>query len=154
MRYLPAIMLLATLGAAQDDHHGDMNMRGDRVMGFSREKTTHHFELRQDGGLIEVRANDPADTVSRDQICAHLPHIAKMFSAGDFQAPMLIHGVDPPGTAVMTRLKDRIHYKYEETERGGMVKIVSGDAEAVAAIHQFLKFQIEDHKTGDSVEIQ
>jgi hypothetical protein len=103
--------------------------------------------------LIDIRANVPADTVTRDQIRAHLPHIAKMFADGNFHAPMLIHGVDPPGTAAMARLKGEIHYKYEETERGGVVTIASDNAEAISAIHEFLKFQIEDHRTGDSVEV-
>jgi len=47
--------------------------------------------LAKDGGAIEVTANDPNDTESRDQIRQHLTHIAMMFSAGSFNAPMLIH---------------------------------------------------------------
>lgn len=154
MRYLLLAVLFAARIAAQDGHHGDVNMRGDHVMGFSHDKTTHHFELRKTGGEISVSANAEGDKESRDQIRAHLPHIAKMFAAGDFNAPMLIHGVDPPGAAVMTRLKDEIRYTYEETERGGAVKIVSANPEAVEAIHQFLRFQIQDHKTGDSTEVR
>jgi len=34
------------------------------VMGFSHEKTTHHFQLYKDGGAIQVTVNDPA-TFSR-----------------------------------------------------------------------------------------
>lgn len=49
-------------------------------MGFSHEKTTHHFELRYDGGAIDVRANDVHDSRSRDEIRAHFRHIARMFA--------------------------------------------------------------------------
>jgi hypothetical protein len=28
------------------------------------------------------------------------------------------------------------------------------DAQALAAIHRFLRFQIQDHQTGDSLEVQ
>jgi len=35
--------------------------RGERVMGFSHEKTTHHFLLYPDGGEINVGATDSAD---------------------------------------------------------------------------------------------
>jgi hypothetical protein len=66
-----------------------MNERGDHVMGFDHTKTTHHFRLLADGGSIEVEANSPKDTESRDQIRMHLGHIAKMFTAGTFKAPML-----------------------------------------------------------------
>jgi hypothetical protein len=30
-------------------------------MGFSHDKTTHHFRLYPDGGAIEVTADDPND---------------------------------------------------------------------------------------------
>lgn len=43
---------------------------------------------------------------------------------------------------------------FEESERGGRIQITTGNAEAVAAIHQFLRFQIADHGTGDSGEIK
>jgi hypothetical protein len=45
-----------------------MNERGDKVMGFDHTKTKHHFLLKANGGVIQIEANDSADTVSRDQI--------------------------------------------------------------------------------------
>jgi hypothetical protein len=134
-------------------HHKDVNQRGDHVMGFSHEKTTHHFRLYPDGGAIEVLAHDAEDTASRDQIRAHLSHVAQMFSAGDFNAPMLIHDRVPPGVPEMKRLKDEISYQYAETEGGGRVRIITPNPEAVKAIHEFLRFQISDHATGDSLEV-
>lgn len=53
----------------------------------------------------------------------------------------------------MKRLKAEIKYKFEETERGGLVRITTSDAKALAAVHEFLRFQIKDHKTGDSGEV-
>jgi mono/diheme cytochrome c family protein len=135
-----------------DAHHTAVNERGDKVMGFSHEKTAHHFRLKSDGGVIEVEANDPADSMSIDRIKTHLKHIAQKFTAGDFEAPMLIHGTSPPGIAVMKRQKAEINYNFEESERGGRIQITTGNAEAVTAIHQFLRFQITDHRTGDSGE--
>jgi len=122
-------------------------------MGFSHEKTTHHFRLRADGGVIEVDANTAEDKESRDQIQGHLGHIARMFAAGDFNAPMLVHGVTPPGTAAMTRLKADIRYTYEASPRGGRVVITTANKEALAAVHEFLRFQIKDHATGDALTI-
>jgi hypothetical protein len=54
----------------------------------------------------------------------------------------------------MAKLKDRITYKYAETPKGGRVNITTSDAEALKAVHAFLKFQIADHKTGDSLEVR
>jgi hypothetical protein len=135
-------------------HQKGVNQRGDHVMGFSHEKTTHHFRLYNDGGAIEVQANDPEDTTSRDQIRAHLSHIAEMFAAGDFNAPMLIHSRVPPGVPKIKRLKDEISYQYSEMERGGGIRITSENPDALTAIHQFLRFQISDHQTGDSPRVE
>ena len=122
-------------------------------MGFDQTKTTHHFSLYEDGGAIEVSVNDPADAVNRDAIRAHLPHIAAMFGAGNFDAPMEVHAQQVPGTAEMAKLKDRLAFKYVETPRGGRVDVVTTDKDALAAVHAFLKFQIADHKTADSTVV-
>jgi len=139
--------------SSQDMHHQGVNERGDKAMGFSHDKATHHFVLYPDGGVIEVKANGAADTETRDQIRTHFTHIAKMFADGNFNIPMLIHQENPPGSDVMKQMRDRITYKFEETPQGGRIRIASIDAKAVAGIHKFLVFQIKDHETGDSTEI-
>ena len=130
-----------------------MNERGDQVMGFDHMKTTHHFRLFADGGSIEVTANSPQDLDSRDQIRMHLGHIAKMFAGGNFNAPMLIHDQTPPGVPELKTLRSDIQYKFEETEQGARVRITTLNPEALKAIHEFLRFQIKEHKTGDSLEV-
>src|SRR5207248_10547762 len=102
-----------------DHDAAEMNHRGDQAMGFSQTATTHHFRLSKEGGSIEVEANDAQDTASRDQIRAHLRHIATLFAAGNFDIPMFVHDQTPPGVPMMRQLKDAISYKFEETERGG-----------------------------------
>jgi hypothetical protein len=130
-----------------------MNERGDHVMGFDHAKTTHHFRLLSDGGSIEVAANSPQDTESRDQIRMHLVHIVKMFAGGNFNAPMLIHDQIPPGVPTMQKLKGDIQYRFEETEQGGRIRIATSSPEALQAIYEFLRFQIKEHKTGDSLDV-
>lgn len=127
--------------------------RGDHAMGFSHETTTHHFRLYQFGGAIEVSANDSKDLNSRDQIRMHLSHIVMMFSLGDFNVPMFIHDKTPPGASTMSKLRNQIHYQVEETAQGARIEIVTKNKEALKAVHDFLRFQISDHKTGDSVDI-
>lgn len=133
--------------------HGDMMTRGEQAMGFSQENTTHHFYLAKDGGAIDVAPNDPKDAASREQIRQHLTHIAHVFAEGHFDAPMFIHGTTPPGVPTMTRLHDQIQYEFQPTEAGGRVRITTGNAQAMDAIHAFLLFQIVDHQTGDSAAI-
>src|SRR2546430_12180329 len=159
MRTLPLLLSLAILpgiASAQQNPSPDQDKRseavvkrGEHVMGFSHDATAHHFRLFNDGGEIDVRANDPKDKASIDQIRTHLGHIAKMFASGNFKAPMLIHDTNPPGTATMTRLKERIRYEFSETDRGARIRLVTSSPEATDSVHAFLVFQIVHHRTHD-----
>jgi hypothetical protein len=137
-----------------EDHFASVNPRGDQGMGFSHEKTTHHFHFLADGGAIEIEANGPTDASSQEAIRQHLAMIAAKFSQGDFAIPMFIHATVPPGVETMKQLKSKITYETENTERGAQLRITTHDAEALTAIHSFLRFQIQDHQTGDSLEVK
>jgi hypothetical protein len=158
-----AVWLSAPAGAQQSSqgqapdheaHHRDMLARGAQAMGFDQERTVHHFLLHDDGGAIEVSVKEASDHAHLQAVRQHLQEIAALFKAGDFGKPALTHAQQVPGTAEMTRLKDEITYQYEETPAGGRVRIVTRDAAALAAVHAFLRFQIEDHRTGDSVRVE
>ena len=157
-----ALLVLAFSTSAQqkndqakpDEKHCEMMKRGDQAMGFSHDKTTHHFLLAADGGSIEIQANDPKDTASKEEIREHLSHIVTMFAAGDFEVPLFIHDVTPPGVPVMKNLRDQIQYKYQEMDRGASVRITTTNPTALEAIHDFLRFQITDHQTGDPTELK
>ncbi|MFZ0086121.1 MAG: hypothetical protein WA211_01660 [Candidatus Acidiferrales bacterium] len=136
------------------EQHCAMMQRGDQAMGFSQEKSTHHFLLYKDGGAIKVTANEASDTATRDAIRQHLQHIAKMFSAGDFDVPAFIHGENPPGTAVMKSHADQIAFRYEAVECGAKIRITTTQPETLDAVHAFLQYQITDHETGDSLEVR
>jgi len=137
---------------SKHDSMESMNERGDKVMGFDHNKTTHHFLLKNNGGVIQIEANEKADTPSRDEIRQHMRHIAMMFAEGNFSAPMLIHEQNPPGADVMKQLKSEIKYEFGENERGAFIRISTDNAAAVKAVHDFLRFQIREHMTGDHLE--
>jgi hypothetical protein len=66
---------------------------------------------------------------------------------------MFIHDTVPPGVEVMKRLRDQIVFTAENTAKGAQVRIVTGNREALGAIHEFLRLQIKDHRTGDTLAI-
>jgi hypothetical protein len=149
-----SLLLPGGIAAAQHEHD-PLQSRGAKVMGFDQSHTTHHFKLYNDGGAIEVMVNESTDGTNRDAIRSHLQHIARLFAEGDFDAPMLVHDSQKvPGTAVMTKLKDRIRYTYEELSGGGRINIITSDREAIDAVHRFLRFQIREHRTGDAPAVQ
>jgi TusA-related sulfurtransferase len=140
--------------AQPDPHAAGVDHRGEHAMGFSMETTRHHFELLPDGGIIEVNAKDGKDTATRDQIRAHFVHISSMFSANNFDIPMFIHDTVPPGVPVMKEKSSAITYTLQQTPAGARIKIHSDDPDAVKAVHEFLVFQIRDHRTGDSETVK
>lgn len=156
-RALALVLIMAAIAVSMDaqNHHAATDTGGAAVMGFDQALTTHHFELFTDGGAIDVSVKNSSDSKNRDAIRSHLPHIAMMFSEGNFQAPMLVHdSKNVPGTRIMGARKITIDYKYVETLRGGRVDIVTTDPESLAAVHDFLRFQIADHHTGDSPAVR
>jgi hypothetical protein len=116
---------------------------------MAADTSVHHFEITSRGGVIRLEAAEAADEPGRDQARGHLQHIARSFAAGDFEMPMFIHGQVPPGASTMARRRESIRYRYEPTDRGGRVTIDTSDREARQAIHEFLRFQIRDHRTQD-----
>ncbi|PYQ28992.1 MAG: hypothetical protein DMF56_11955 [Acidobacteria bacterium] len=156
MRKLMLILLLTLPLVAQDHENCPMHAKhvaeaGDRVMGFSHDKTTHNFRLLEDGGAIEARSLDANDAESVAAIRTHLKSIAKEFTAGDFAKPVEIHGRMPDGAETMKELGDSIEYRYEEIPNGARVRITAKPGRARDAVQAFLRFQIGEHHTGDPV---
>jgi hypothetical protein len=85
-------------------------------------------------------------------IRSHLAHIVTLFSNGNFSLPMFIHSQVPPGIPVMKEKRSAIFYTLEELPDGGRVRIKTEDRDALKAVHDFLRFQIEDHHTEDKTE--
>jgi hypothetical protein len=137
------------MASAATDHRTGVDHRHDEVTGVRHEASVHHFLLAPDGGTIRLEATDGAAIAERDRIRAHLRQVARAFAAGNFDLPMLIHDQVPPGVAVMKTKKAAIKYEFSAKEAGGEVRISTKDLAALAAVHSFLRFQIEDHGTGD-----
>ncbi len=139
---------------AQMKTDAEMKQHGHMAMGFDQDKATHHFTLTENGGTIAVDAKDTADQATRDQIRAHLQEIAQAFGRGEFEKPMLTHSEMPPGVSTMQRLKSATTYTFDATDRGGVVRIATSNAEALTAVHDFLRYQIRERATGDPTTVQ
>jgi hypothetical protein len=142
-------ILAAGTSAPQHAHPQD---RAHEGMGFDQQATTHHFLLERSGGTIEVTAKNADDTTSIAQIQTHLRHIASAFAQGDFSLPVFIHDTTPPGVDTMKARRATMTFDVVELPAGGRVIVKTKDADALAALHEFLRFQIREHKTGDPRE--
>lgn len=137
----------------QMQHDQELKARGGQAMGFDQDAAVHHFTLTRSGGFIAVDARDAKDTETVGAIRAHLQMIAKQFADGDFSGPFATHAETPPGVAVLQRLRGSIAYTYQDTSAGGRVEVRSDAGDAVGAVHAFLRYQITEHRTGDSTAV-
>ena len=151
--YLSVAVLVpvaATASAAQDavdTGFKSMQSRGGAVMGVDQYTSTHRFEDLPDGGRIELQRNRP-DSAGVVAIREHLRAISEAFAKGDFTAPALVHPGKVPGARAMAEKHRAIRYQYRPLPLGGEVRISTGDAEALQAIHTFLDFQRREHRAG------
>jgi hypothetical protein len=144
---LGVVLALATLGrvVAQDSAFHALQQRGKVAMGVDQYSSTHHFTPLLDGGSIALQ-RDPRDTAGTRAIRAHLEHVVAAFAAGDFTLPGFVHARGVPGTDVMIAKRGGIRYVFRPLPGGGEVRVITGDPEAVQAIHAFLAFQRQDHR--------
>lgn len=140
--------------ASADSGHGhEVDARHDSF-GMSHRFSKHSFRLFPDGGAIELRANDASDASTVASIRKHLEEIRTQFQAGDFSTPRFVHGYDPDGVEDLERRGKEISWLYESLESGGRIRITTKTPEARAAIHAFLRFQVVEHRTGDSGKVE
>lgn len=133
--------------AATDPRFAGVQARGATVMGVDQFTATHLFTPTPDGGLIELQ-RDTTDDADIAQVRQHMREIAAAFTRGDFSMPGMVHAMTVPGTPVMAARRDRITYLAEDLPRGAQVRIRTTDRTALAAIHEFLAFQRQDHHAG------
>jgi hypothetical protein len=145
---LPFLLMLGLAGCGKGKDNREfaaMQERGEHVMGVDQYTSAHVFEDRSDGGRVVLDRDDPTDTVGIHAIRAHMRDIATAFRAGDFAKPFEVHAQSVPGTAVMTAKRDAISYEVIDRPKGGEVRMKSTDPAAIAAIHEFLEFQRQQH---------
>lgn len=124
-----------------------MQARGAAAMGVDQYTSTHKFDALADGGRIELQ-RDVDDSAGVTEIRRHLQEIAAAFKSGDFSTPAFVHLQKVPGAETMAAKRALIAYEYRDLPRGGELRLVSKDAEAVAAIHRFMEFQRTEHRAG------
>lgn len=142
---LPAGVTAQSTDDTEDPDFAALQERGGIGMGVDQYASTHLFDALPDGGRIEYQY-DGDDPEGIEQIRRHLKEIQTAFAAGDFSTPAFVHAQEVPGTAVMAARREHIEYRYTDLPRGGELRLVTEDPEALAAIREFMAFQRADHR--------
>jgi hypothetical protein len=138
----------------QMEKDDSLKKRGTEAMGFDQDVTTHHFTLAPSGGSIEVTVKNEKNEAVIAAVRSHLRSIAADFARGAFDKPFQTHGELPAGAAEMQINTESIAYRYEDLPQGGVVRIVTTNNRALNAVHEFLRYQITQHQTGDPTELK
>jgi hypothetical protein len=144
---ITAMLLFLAIQCPMHEQH--MAEARHDTFGFSHEASQHAFRVLEDGGAIELRATKESDAATIAAIRKHLQKIQSEFSKNDFSTPQFVHEKTPAGVATMQRLHNAITYTFEELPSGARVRIRTSDANALDAVHEFLKWQTKEHHTAD-----
>ncbi|MGH7664259.1 MAG: hypothetical protein ACRENI_08215 [Gemmatimonadaceae bacterium] len=132
--------------ASGDSSFAELQTRGASVMGVDQYASQHVFETLPDGGRIVLEMRADGDTAAVAEIRTHMRAIVTDFRNGDFAKPFQVHAENVPGTRTMADRSEQIQYHATNRPRGAEVRIVTSDLTALAAIHEFLAFQRDDHR--------
>jgi hypothetical protein len=99
--------------------------------------TMERYLLDKAGGVIEVQTTQPDDKPTRDAVRLQLQQEAR-------------NGI-PLTTQAMQQHKKKIQYRYENTTRGGRIRITAKSREALLAVQDFLRSQMSNSAKGGAV---
>jgi hypothetical protein len=131
--------------AASADRQAQVAERGQSVMPFDLDRTTHQFVKTGSGGVQTVVADDPRDGSQVGLIRQHLQQEADRFRRGDFTDPAAIHGDQMPGLTVLRASPGLITVEYAATSDGARITYASDDTAAIDALHAWFDAQVSDH---------
>ncbi|MEU5891801.1 aspartate carbamoyltransferase [Streptomyces sp. NPDC047461] len=144
-----AVLLIGSPRQDDDDRQSARQAavaeRGQTVMPFDLEQTTHHFTPTETGGVQDVVADQPDDTPQIGLIRTHLQQEADAFSRGDFGDPARIHGDSMPGLKGLQEGYERIEVRYRERSDGATLTYATDEPALVDALHDWFEAQLSDH---------
>jgi hypothetical protein len=79
----------------------------------------------------------------------HVMFVARQHGTTDHAAAGPVASIFVPGTATLLRLKSDVKYTATKTDTGSRIEIVTTNPQAVQAVHEYLRFQINELRTGD-----
>jgi hypothetical protein len=153
VRVAPVILVLivASLAWSQTPPTGDsdINARFSKSLGTDANRIFQHYYLVKNGGVIEFTAKDPADNASVAAVQKYLATQKDLFEKGKNEGDADVHGKIADGVPVLKKLRNEITFFTVKNEDGAVLRMFSTNDQARQAIQDFIKFQINEHKTGD-----
>lgn len=132
-------------GSPDRGRQSEVAQRGEDVMPFDLDLTTHVFTPSDSGGFQDVVADDPNDQKQIKLIREHLTEEAAKFARGDFSDPASIHGDDMPGLKTLQASYRNVQVNYSELVDGARITYTVSEPKVVKALHDWFEAQMSDH---------
>jgi hypothetical protein len=132
------------------DPFQDMNARFSRLLGVSLDKIKLHYYIVKNGGVVDISAKDPNDSSTIAAIQKYLQNQKDLWEKGKESAVTAVHERPPESAATMRRLRNEITFYMAKTDTGGDLRMFSINDQARLAIQDYMRFEIAEHRTGDS----
>jgi hypothetical protein len=144
---------LASVGWSQSasatPSDNDLNSRFSKALGTDASRIVQHYYLVKNGGVIEFTAKDPNDTTTISALQKYIDTQKDLFEKGKNDPDADVHGKVPDGVPILRKLRNEITFFAVKNDDGAALRMFSVNHQARQAIQNFLKFQINEHKTGD-----
>jgi hypothetical protein len=140
-----AVVVSGCGGTTTAKRQAEVRARGQQVMPFDLNRTTHVFEKTAGGGVESVLIRSEADRDQLPLIRAHLRKAQRLFSHGDFRDPMATHGMQMPGLDTLRRQAALIKITYRPLLRGAQLRYSTANTAVRNALHEWFDAQLMDH---------
>ena len=156
-RMISLVLLLLILGTASLSQHPQpyvdpaLLQRASRVTGIDSDRVQRHFYVLKNGGAIEITAKDANDEATIKAIRTWLKKESDFFTKGNYESAAAIYGKAPESTIQLKKLRDEVNFAMVQEDNGAVLRMLTVNPQAKAAIHEYLKFQIDQLGTGDPI---
>jgi hypothetical protein len=143
-----AILIIFDMGCTTmqpESRQEHIHHMGSGVMPFELSKTTHVFQMTEEGGIQRVLVKDPADAKQIELVQQHLQHEAERFQKGDFSDPAVLHGEEMPGLRELAAGAAHLTVTYASLPNGAEITFATQDMRLVTAVHQWFGAQLSEH---------
>lgn len=151
--FIGAMLLMAAAAVAQEPPRPFVDpallSRVSKASGFDSERVNRHFYVLKNGGAVEITAKDSGDEATIKAIQTYLKKESDLWTKGNFETVTAVYGRPAEGTVQLKKLRDDVTFAVVPEENGAVIRMLTVNPTAKAAIHDYLRFQIDQLKTGD-----
>jgi hypothetical protein len=150
---MATFLLLSTVALAQEPPRPFVDPallnRVSKASGLDNERVDRHFYVLKNGGAVEVLAKNPNDEATVKAIQTYLKKESDLWTKGNFETITAVYGRPPEGTPQLKKLRNDVTFAVVPEENGAVLRMLTVNPTAKSAIHDYLRFQIDQLKTGD-----